>query len=276
MRATGEQPLRGFAFVLTVLAVALPVAYGAVLAMLWFRQERLLFQPEVLAPDTVLSRTPDVHEAFVEVPGARLSVLELRVPEPKGVVFYLHGNAGSLRSWFVTTDFYRQANFDLVMMDYRGYGKSTGRIESEAQLNADARAVWARYAPRYRGRKVVFFGRSLGSGLAASLAAQEQPDLTLLVSPYRSMAALAAYHYPWVPSALLRYKLRTDQVLARIERPVLLLHGDKDQLIPVSHSHELAAGAPGARVVTIAGAGHVDLHEFEDYLREVRRVLDTL
>ena len=136
--------------------------------------------------------------------------------------------------------------------------------------------MWARYAPRYRGRKVVFFGRSLGSGLAASLAAQEQPDLTLLVSPYRSMAALAAYHYPWVPSALLRYKLRTDQVLARIERPVLLLHGDKDQLIPVSHSHELAAGAPGARVVTIAGAGHVDLHEFEDYLREVRRVLDTL
>ena len=75
----------------------------------------------------------------------------------------------------------------IVMMDYRGYGKSTGRIESEAQLNADARAVWARYAPRYRGRKVVFFGRSLGSGLAASLAAQEQPDLTLLVSPYRSM-----------------------------------------------------------------------------------------
>ena len=74
MRATGEQPLRGFAFVLTVLAVALPVAYGAVLAMLWFRQERLLFQPEVLAPDTVLSRAPDVHEAFVEVPGARLSV----------------------------------------------------------------------------------------------------------------------------------------------------------------------------------------------------------
>ncbi|MEI2518161.1 alpha/beta hydrolase, partial [Acinetobacter baumannii] len=83
-----------------------------------------------------------VQEHFVDVPGARLSVLQLRLPAPRGVVFFLHGNGDNLQTWLVNTDFYRWAGFDLVMMDYRGYGKSTGRIESEAQLHADVEAVW--------------------------------------------------------------------------------------------------------------------------------------
>ena len=269
-------PVRRAAMILLILAGGLLLAYAAVLAALWFRQEKLLFYPEVLAQDAVLPSAPDVHESVVEVPGARLSVLELRLPAPKGVVFYLHGNAGSLRSWFAATDFYRQANFDLVMMDYRGYGKSTGRIESEAQLHADARAVWDQHAPRYRDRRVVFFGRSLGTGLAAPLAAQLRPDLTVLVSPYRSMAELATRHYPWIPQALLRYPLRTDQVISRIDGPVLLLHGEADALIPALHSQVLQALAPRARAVIVPGAGHGDVHEHEAYLRELRRSLDGL
>jgi pimeloyl-ACP methyl ester carboxylesterase len=267
---------RGPAFVLIALACGLVLAYAAVLTLLWLRQETLLFRPEVLPRDAALPTAPDVHESVVDVPGARLSVLELRLPQPKGVVFYLHGNSGSLRSWFPATDFYRQANFDLVMMDYRGYGKSTGRIESESQLHADARAVWERVAPRYRDRRVVFFGRSLGTGLAVPLAAQLRPDLTVLVSPYRSMAALATQHYPWVPAALLRYPLRTDQAIARIDGPVLLLHGEADSLIPASHSQALQALAPRARALIVPGAGHDDVHQHEAYLRELRRSLDGL
>ncbi|TXC66715.1 lysophospholipase [Piscinibacter aquaticus] len=97
------------------------------------------------------------------------------------------------------------------MLDYRGYGKSSGRIESEAQLHADVRAVWRAVAPHYAGKRVVLYGRSLGTALAASLAAELQPDLTMLVSPYTSMEAMARQHYPWVPGALLRYPLRTDE-----------------------------------------------------------------
>src|SRR5512147_563028 len=138
----------------TALALAAAL-YAAVLALLWFGQERLIFLPTPLAADHRLAREPDVHERFVEVDGARLSVLELRLPDPKGVVFFLHGNAGNLASWFVNAGFYRQANYDLVMLDYRGYGKSSGRIESEAQLHADVRAVWREVAPRYAGKRMV-------------------------------------------------------------------------------------------------------------------------
>ncbi len=126
--------------------------YAAAITWLWFRQERLLFEPAPLPADEPLFGDPDVREFMVDVPGARLSVAQLKLPQPRGVVFYLHGNSGNLRKWFAGLDAFRELNFDLVMMDYRGYGKSTGRIDSEAQLHADVRAVWNAVAGDYAGR----------------------------------------------------------------------------------------------------------------------------
>jgi len=252
------------------------LAYAGALGLLWSAQERVLFAPVPLDPATPLAREPDVHERFVDVPGARLSVLELRLPAPKGVVFYLHGNGGNLQSWFVNADFYRRAGFDLVMPDYRGYGKSSARIESEAQLHADVDAVWQAVAPRYRGMRVVVFGRSLGTGLATALAARVQPDLTILVSPFSSMGALAAEHYPWAPAALLRYPLRSDEAIGAVRGPVLLIHGERDALIPPSHSAALRGRARDARLVLVPGAGHNDLQQFAPYLDAVSGALAAL
>ena len=254
--------------------------YGAALGWLWLRQEKLLFAPEGLDAAHVLAKSADVHELTIDVPGARLSALHLRLPKPKGVVFFLHGNGGSLETWFVNPEYYRKANFDLFMIDYRGYGKSTGHIESEAQLHADVRAAWNLVAPQYDGLRRVVYGRSLGSGLAARLAADlssvKPPDLTVLVSPYSSMAALALQRYRWVPQAVMRYPLRTDEVVARIRSPLLLIHGERDPLIAPSHSDALKALAPHATVSRIPGAAHNDLQEFDDYLNTFARALGAL
>lgn len=254
--------------------------YVVALAWLWFRQEKLLFAPDVLPADYRLAKAPDIHEVSIDVPGAKLSALHLRLPNPKGVVFFLHGNGGSLENWFVNPDYYRKANYDLFMVDYRGYGKSSGKIESEAQLRADVRAVWATVAPQYAGKKLVVYGRSLGSGLAAGLsaelAASGTPDLTVLVSPYSSMAAVAAEHYSWVPQMLLRYPLRTDQLVAQIRNPLLLIHGEKDTLIAPRHSDTLKTLAPQATLVHISGAAHNDLQDFSDYLGTYARALANL
>src|SRR5204863_7771716 len=133
------------------LVALIVLATAAAFALLWAKQESLLFRPDPLPADYKLATEADIHELTVDVPGAKLSVLQLQLPNPKGVVFYLHGNAGNLAGWFSNAAFYREANFDLVMPDYRGYGKSTGRIESEAQLMADVLAVWKQVAPRYAG-----------------------------------------------------------------------------------------------------------------------------
>ncbi len=252
-------------------AAALVLALWAlVLGALWLKQEALLFHPETLPADFRFDTGPDVHERWIEVPGARLHALHLQLPRPDGVVFFLHGNGGNLASWFVNAEFYRSVNLDLFMLDYRGYGKSGGRIDSQARLEADVRAAWDAVAPAYAGKRRIVYGRSLGSGLAAHLAADVQPELTVLVSPYLSMAALAREHYPWVPKAVLRYPLQTDQDLQRIRGPVMLMHGDRDTLIPLAHSERLQALKPDARLVVVPGAGHNDLQRFESYLQPLR------
>lgn len=255
--------------------------YAALLAFLWFRQESLMFFPVPLPANYPLAREPDIHERTVEVDGASLSVMHLKLPDPKGVIFFLHGNAGNLSGWFSNAEFYRRANFDLVMPDYRGFGKSTGHIASARQLQEDVRAVWDAFAAQYQGKRVVLYGRSLGTGLVANLAAQlsaqgQRPDLTVLVSPYSSIRALTSEYYPWVPAALVRYPLDTASHLQRIAGPVMLVHGERDVLIGRHHAERLKAVLPSAQLLVVPGATHNDIHEFPVYRQELLQALQKL
>ncbi len=254
-------------------AAWLVAGYLLLLALLGWRQEVLLFRPHKLAQDHVFQLPADVKERWIAVDGARLNALHLQLPQPDGVVYYLHGNGGSLDSWFVNLDFYRRLNLDLFMIDYRGYGKSSGQIGSEAELMADVRTAWQTVAARYSGKRRVFLGRSLGTGPAAQLAAEVQPELTVLVSPYFSMQALAAEHYPWVPGPVLRYPLRTDLALPRVQGPVLLVHGRQDSLIAPWHSEKLLPLVPKATRVLVPEAGHNDLQRYATYTEALARAL---
>jgi len=252
--------------------------YAAAITYLWFRQESLLFEPERLPRNEPICPDTDVREFMVDVPGARLSVAQLKLPDPRGVVFYLHGNSGNLRKWFVGLDAFRELNFDLVMMDYRGYGKSTGSIGSEQQLRSDVRAVWNAIATDYKDKRIVVSGQSLGTALAAGLSAELSeagctPDLTILVSPYSSMRALADEHYPWVPSKVLRYHLPTMDHACKVKGPVLLVHGDKDELIGFHHSEAILRAMPTCQLLRVEGAGHGDVHQFPSFRQGVAAAL---
>jgi pimeloyl-ACP methyl ester carboxylesterase len=247
----------------------LAAAFLAVCAVVYWRQEAMLFFPEPLAPQFRFGLPPDVEELSIPVQGARLSALHLRLPDPKCAVLFLHGNGGSLRTWFVDTGVYRRANCDLFMIDYRGYGKSTGRIASEEQLHADVFAAWQAMRAVRPDCRAVILGRSLGTALAARLASQVQPAATILVSPYWSMGALARLHYPVLPGFLLRYPLETFRDIAAIRGPVLLLHGDRDELIPISQSERLQALSPRVLLVPVREAGHNDLQDFPAYEQEI-------
>lgn len=275
-----ESSLAYALFSLGFLAVAGAV-YTAAIGYLYFRQERLLFEPIRLPADQPLVDDPDVHEQWIDVPGARLSAACLRLPDPRGVVFFLHGNSGNLTDCLAEIDAFRRINFDVVMFDYRGYGKSTGCIASEEQLRADVRAVWAEFAPQYQGKRVVISGQSLGTGLAAGLAAElcaagQTPDLTLLVSPYTSGRALADELYPWVPRQVLRYPLHTLEHAIALKGPLMLIHGDKDELIGIHHSEALRSAVPKAQLLRIEGGGHNNLHKFPIFRKALEGALACL
>ena len=254
----------------------LALGYAAALSWIYLQQEKLLFLGEPLAAGQKIVADADVHEVLIPVPGATLSALQLRLPHPDGVIFFLHGNKGNLATWFVNLDRYRRANYDLFMIDYRGYGKSSGQIVSEDQLQADVRAAWDTMAAEYAGKRRVIYGRSLGTGLAAHLAARVQPDLTILVSPYCSMEEIARVQYPWVPTILLKYPLRTCNEVGAIRGPLVLLHGDRDRLIPLQHSEEIRQHNPAAHLYVIKDAGHGDINQFAAYDDVLARELAAL
>ncbi|RYY04827.1 MAG: alpha/beta fold hydrolase [Gammaproteobacteria bacterium] len=259
------------------LAVFGLVAYCLAIAFIWMRQEKLLFHPEPSTPNFKYDLAY-TSEVFIDVPGAKLHALYLHQPAEQslGIVLFLHGNAGNLETWFTHAEFWLETGYDVLMPDYRGFGKSTGKIESEAQLNDDVLRAWNFVAPNYQGKKHVIYGRSLGTGLATKLANEVSPDLLVLVSAYTSMTAIAHEYYPWVPSAVLRYPLATDQLLPQLNTKTLLLHGTVDKLIPIEHSRQLQKLNPNARLVEIQGAGHGDIHNFSTYLSTLKEALGSL
>jgi pimeloyl-ACP methyl ester carboxylesterase len=257
-------------------AAAVPaLLYAGLVAYIAARQESLIFHPVALPPGHRYA-VEGLEEVTIPVEGAVLHARHFRLPDPKGVVFFLHGNGGNNDSWLTSLDLYRRANYDLFLLDYRGYGKSTGNIENEAQLHKDVRAAWDAIAARYAGKPNVIYGRSLGTGPAAKLAVDLQPALTILVSPYFSLQAMGDAHYPYIPHAVLRYPMRTDLWLPGIASPVLLVHGGLDTLIPPSHSRQLQALVPRDELLVIEGAGHNDIHKFPAYLEALVARLSAL
>ncbi len=251
----------------TVFAALIVIGYGGALAALYLMQEKIIFPATKLSADYRFQFDQPFSEVWIPVSGATLHALHFRQPHPRGVVFFLHGNVGNLVTWTTGVDFYQRVNYDLFIVDYRGYGKSTGRVESEAQLHADARAAYDAMAALYRDTPIVIYGRSLGTGLAASLARDVNPRLLVLVSAFTSLEAAAAREYPWAPAWILEFPMHTDAVIGEVKSPVLLIHGSEDKLIPRSDSERLRALARSpAELLIVPGAGHNDIHKFPAYL----------
>lgn len=260
---------------LAALMLLMILAYGTLLFFTAARQESLIFHPVSLPLDHVLGGH-GWTESSIPVRGARLSALHFRQPDAAGLVFILHGNSGNLAGWMPDTEFYRQAGYDVFIFDYRGFGKSSGKIENEAQLHADALEAWKTATAEYGERPVIVYGQSLGTGLAVRLATQVNPAQLILVSPYASFVRLANEKYPWVPSFLLRYPLRIDQWLASVKSPVLMITGGLDTLVPPEHAESLHAAYPATELVVIPMANHSDIVRQTKYLDLYRERLEMI
>ena len=249
------------------------VLYIGLLVFMFFVQEKLIFFPQKLSSNHRFSFSAPFEEHLVEVDGAKLSVLTFDKANAKGVILYFHGNAGSLDSWGGIHQDFKDLNFNLVIVDYRGYGKSTGKITSEKQLQADAERLYEFVAKRYGTENVVIYGRSIGTGIASWLAAQHSPKMLILETPYFSLPDLVRHIYPFVPSFLVRYKLRNDRWIQKQPYPVHLFHGTKDNLIPYSSSERLEKLGEHIRLHSISGAGHNNISSFSAYGESLKQVL---
>jgi pimeloyl-ACP methyl ester carboxylesterase len=262
---------------LSALAIVL-VLYVVGCAFLYFKQEALLFYPQKL-PATYQFNFPQAHTEFpvTAADGTQLSGLLFKAPKAKGLVFFLHGNGGSLAGWGGVAVTYTRLGYDVFLLDYRGYGKSGGTISSQAQLLADVEAAYEQVKAGYAEATIVIAGYSLGTGPATWLAARHHPRLLLLHAPYYSMADVAAHTvaaWPILPNWLLRYPLPTNAFIRGVKAPIILFHGDHDELIPYNSSVRLKAlGKPADQLITIQGAGHNGLIDSPQYQQTIQRIL---
>lgn len=257
------------------LLVGALLVYSMGLFMLYRYQERLIFVPTRLPEHQRFSFKRPHQEDFVDVPGARLNCLVFEHPNAIGTILYFHGNAGALDTWGDVGEDFAPFPYNLVVFDYRGYGKSTGTIESESQLNQDAEALYQFARSRLETTRFVIVGRSIGTGVAAWLAAKHPPEQLILETPYYSLPDLVKTIYPMVPSRLIRYRLNTAHWIGDLAMPIHLIHGDQDALIPFSSSERLKALNPNVTLHTISGAVHNNISEFESYHRALANIFDA-
>jgi hypothetical protein len=212
------------------------------------------------------------------VDGATINALHFKTDNPKGAIIYFHGNAGNLRGWGeVALDFTR-LSYDVLIPDYRGYGKSTGKIRNEEMLHRDAAVAYNYLKERYRENQIIIYGRSIGTGIAAYLAKETRPRMLILESPIFNMRDLVKYHYPFMPSTLvaliLKYPMRTDLSIADVPCPVHLFHGAEDDIVPYNSSERLLKLIrTQSRLIKIPGGGHNNLGDFPLYHEELERIL---
>jgi fermentation-respiration switch protein FrsA (DUF1100 family) len=242
--------------------------------LLYFFQERLLFFPTALPQSYVYSFSERFSEVFLPVDGAKLAALHFTQDNPKGVVLYLHGNADSLRTANLAAYPFLRSGYDVLLLEYRGYGKSTGVVAGEEQLLQDTQAAYNYLRRSYHEERIVVYGRSLGTGPAVYLASANAPRTLILEAPYVSLEDLIAQKAPYLPMFLLRYPMHSDQRINAVRCPVYLFHGTLDGLIPFESSERLAAliSAPH-KVILVEGAGHPDIPAFPIYQEQLAQIL---
>jgi pimeloyl-ACP methyl ester carboxylesterase len=242
-------------------------------------QESLIFFPEVLPQDYRFAFSTPFGEVRLPAGEAELNALHFRAPSPsRGVVLYFHGNAGSLRTWGEIAPEFTGRGFDLLIPDYRGFGKSTGRLDGEESLLEDALRMYDHLRKQYPEQSIVLYGRSIGTGPATWVASRRQPRALILESPYTSLVDLGAWHYPLLPRPLirayLRYPLPTEQWIRSVSCPVFLFHGTADDIIPFYMAERLNALLKGPhRLIAVPGGSHNDLDGHPLYRQELDRIL---
>ncbi len=260
-------------FIITVVTVAI-LALGI---FIYLFQHRFFFQPEKLPPDFKFAYEHlNAEEKSVSPePGAMISYLHFHVEQPKGVVLYLKGNTKSIKGWGKFAIDFTRLNYEVIMMDYRGFGKSTGRRSSEA-MKRDSQFIYDIAKQHYTEDKITVYGRSLGSGFAARLASKNTPRLLILTSPLYSLQRTIQRYLPFMPAKpFLRYNLATFQYLKNVRCPIKIIHGSDDRLVPINTAVDLSEINPElTRLYVILRAGHIDVHQFEEYHRVMEEIFE--
>ena len=253
-----------------VLIVAV-IGYAAGVALLYVMQRSLMYFPDRRPLDPAEFGLPSAENATLQsADGVHVRAWHVPPREGRPVVIYFQGNGGGLD---LRAERFKKLTADgtgLVALNYRGYGGSEGK-PSEAGILLDAKAAYDFAVQRYGAGRLVLWGESLGTGVAVAVAAENPVARVVLESPYTSIADVAASIYWFVPvRSLIKDSFRSDQRIANVRAPVLVVHGERDTIVPFRLGERLYALIPGPKkFIRLRDAGHNDhdSHGLQDMVK---------
>jgi len=249
--------------VIASMVVAVAVAYAAILVLAYLFQPRLIYFPQFARTLDMTPRAAGLEYADVELAaedGVRLHGWWIPADSARGAALLLHGNAGNISHRIGYAIMFHRLGYSTLLIDYRGYGKSTG-TPSEEGTYRDADAAWRHLTGERKlaARDIVIVGESLGGGVATWLAVKHPPRALILASAFTSVPDLGAEVYPWLPVRWLA-RIRYDNLarMPQITCLVLVAHSRDDDIVPFRHGQALFAAAREPKQFLEMRGGHND------------------
>ena len=260
---------------MTITLLGLVLSYGAIVGLAFAFQDQLLFQPSsrlLATPDDAGMPYETVHLDTED--GETLHSWWIPAPDvSRGTLLFFHGNAGNISGRLESVQQFHQLGLNVLIVDYRGYGQSTGSPSEEGTYR-DAEACW-RYLMEtkdFAPQRIIVFGRSMGGGAATWLAAKEKPGAVILESVFTNVPDIGAHHYPFLPvRALAANQFDNKSRVDEIEAPTLFIHSRGDRIVPFTLGRQVYEAAAEPKQFLEIEGGHNDgfLVSKEEYLRAI-------
>jgi fermentation-respiration switch protein FrsA (DUF1100 family) len=261
-------------FYLILIAIFL---YLVACSLFYFFQHKVLFKQTKFAQNYPYHYDYPFEELFWKTEdGESLNGLLFTVKNPKGLILFLHGNSGHMARSGNYFKRVKDLKYDVLLYDYRGYGKSTGKASTHS-FYTDALQIFDWAQEKYPTLPIVIHGLSLGSHIACYVASKRAIRFLIMETPFLNLAAIASYRFPLIPGKhLLRYPLNSADYLPLITCPIHVFHGDKDSIVPLSEALKIPLYNPNVIFTIIKNGDHKNLHDFEEYQQTLEKILRNI
>lgn len=266
-----------FGNILKYFVLPLLIVFVVVNIIAYYNQEYITFFPQKLSQDFEFNFKRDYEEKYINTAsGDRIHVLKFKANGPrKGVVFHSHGNAGNMHTSIGAYLYYVDRGYDYITWDYPEFGKSSGDLEPNTFLQV-ADEVYETMMQDYTEKDIkILQGHSLGTSVTTYLASKNDVDEVVLLAPFYSIVDMAKHRFP-VADWMVTFPLRSNEYVAQIDEPILILHGTADSTIPFEQGERLSKISPNTTFVVLNDYGHNDLEHQPEFRTSMDAVLKRL
>lgn len=255
--------------------IALIIIYLVGGIVLYFMQDKILFHPTSFLKNHQFSFDQHFEEINIPFENNNLNIVKFKPAGiRKGIILFYHGNMENVEHYKNYPGFFLRNNYEIWMIDYPGFGKTTGK-RTEKIIDEEALLMYDAASKEISRDSIIIYGKSIGTGVAAFVASIRNCSRLILETPYFSMTSLAKHYFPIYPvSWMIKYSFPIHDYLKNVKAPITIFHGTNDEVVPYKHSTWLKQENENIELVTIPNGTHNNLSTFNLFQRKIDSLLN--